>query len=145
MGHALVIGYGNPLRSDDGLGHRAAEMMQNGQCEVIAVHQLTPELAGEIALAERVAFVDASCATNGREAGKVSRQALKSETLPPSGLSHHVSPQSLLALAGRLYGHEPQAVLFTVEALSFDLGEKLTPPVEAALPELLQRVWDWVD
>lgn len=148
MKRKLVIGYGNPLRTDDSLGLRAAEWLQSllpkEQCEVIAVHQLTPELSEKIAQAESVAFIDASAASCGQEAGTIRQQKVNSQAAHATGLSHHVSPENLVLLAGSLYGCEPQAVLFTVEAASFDLGETLTPPVRAALPELVRQVRDWV-
>ena len=46
---ALIIGYGNPLRSDDGFGWHAgrllAQALAGQEAEVITCHQLTPELA----------------------------------------------------------------------------------------------------
>ena len=30
MSHTLIIGYGNPLRGDDGFGPRAAELLADG-------------------------------------------------------------------------------------------------------------------
>jgi len=45
----LVIGYGNTLRGDDGLGQRAAEALAQRALpdgvEVLSCHQLTIELA----------------------------------------------------------------------------------------------------
>jgi Ni,Fe-hydrogenase maturation factor len=59
----LVIGYGNTLRRDDGVGVRAAEMMaadaRFADVEVLTTYQLTPELSLDIATASLVVFVDA--------------------------------------------------------------------------------------
>jgi Ni,Fe-hydrogenase maturation factor len=59
----LVIGYGNTLRRDDGVGVRAAEMMAADarftDVEVLTAYQLTPELSLDIATASLVVFVDA--------------------------------------------------------------------------------------
>jgi hydrogenase maturation protease len=44
----LLIGYGNTLRNDDGVGVRIAEIIaeeNRPHVQVIATHQLTPELA----------------------------------------------------------------------------------------------------
>ena len=64
MARALIIGYGNPLRGDDGLGWRAAEQLAEiipqSEAEVIACHQLTPELAEPISRARLVIFIDMS-------------------------------------------------------------------------------------
>jgi hydrogenase maturation protease len=144
----LVIGYGNPLRMDDGLGLRAAEALEQalpaGQCEIIATHQLTPELCERIALASKVVFIDASAKTNGEQAGQIGQQSLQGKQVSTTSFAHKVSPESLLALSSSLFGSTPEAVLFSVEAASFDLGESLTPPVQAAMPELVQRIRDWL-
>ena len=60
---ALVLGYGNTLRRDDGVGVRAAELMaadpRFAGVEVLTAYQLTPELSLDIATASLVIFVDA--------------------------------------------------------------------------------------
>ena len=56
----LVIGIGNLLRGDDAVGPMLATRV-SGRC----VHQLTPELAAELAPLERVLFIDAWLAPAG--------------------------------------------------------------------------------
>ncbi|MFM7313194.1 MAG: hypothetical protein ACKO0M_08520 [Cyanobium sp.] len=58
---ALVIGIGNRLRGDDGVGFWLAERAEGLQLpvKVKAVHQLTPELVDDLAGAARVLFIDA--------------------------------------------------------------------------------------
>ena len=61
-GTILVIGYGNTLRSDDGVGPRVAMAVASREWpgfNAIAVQQLTPELAEPLAAAELAIFVDA--------------------------------------------------------------------------------------
>src|SRR5947208_15429626 len=58
----LVVGYGNELRGDDAAGPRIArEVAAWGlpQVRTLAAHQLTPELAAELAHADAAIFVDA--------------------------------------------------------------------------------------
>jgi hypothetical protein len=58
----LLIGWGNPLRGDDGVGQAiaaAVERWGQPQLEVVEAVQLTPELAPLLAAARRVLFVDA--------------------------------------------------------------------------------------
>src|SRR4051794_39172723 len=61
--HTLIIGIGNPLRSDDGLGWKVAEQLvqdlRPGQV-ILTVHQLTPELVQWMANANLVVLIDAS-------------------------------------------------------------------------------------
>jgi Ni,Fe-hydrogenase maturation factor len=49
----LIIAYGNPMRSDDGLAGRAADGLEGkyppSEVEMLRVHQLAPELARVLA------------------------------------------------------------------------------------------------
>ena len=68
-GDVLVIGYGNTLRTDDGVGRLAAERLADDPrldgVRVIGRHQLTPELALDVSQAALVVFVDASQSPSG--------------------------------------------------------------------------------
>jgi hydrogenase maturation protease len=131
---ALVIGYGDSLRSDDGAGPRIAELLAPAEnLAVLARHQLLPDLAADLKGRDVVVFVDAGTEL---EPGLVSaRRVTPSDAAEAAGLTHHCSPGALLRLADRLYGARPRAFLVTVGAVSFELGEELSPPVAAALPK----------
>ena len=147
MPHTLIIGYGNPLRGDDGVGPRAAELLADGGgvtppllpdgVQVLVCHQLTIELAPQIAEADRLILIDAR-ATG--EPGSIEQCILTPAIPHRSSLTHHIDAQGLLAAAEMLYGHAPETLLFTVSGGSFDCGETLTPAVAAALPELLAQI-----
>jgi hydrogenase maturation protease len=121
----LVIGYGNTLRSDDGVGVLVAKAV--AACNLpgvtsLAVHQLTPELADWLADAELAIFVDARLAEEGREIAISPLEPSSSQR--PTG---HISDTcALLALAQSLYGRSPRAWLITVPAVDLSLGEKLS-------------------
>ncbi|MEO8391518.1 MAG: hydrogenase maturation protease [Chloroflexota bacterium] len=59
----LIIGYGNPLRSDDAIGQQIAQAMKDrlnrSDVEVLLTYQLTPELIYSISEAQLVVFIDA--------------------------------------------------------------------------------------
>ena len=135
----LILGYGNPLRADDGFGwevvQRLAGIIDDPKVDVRAAHQLTPELAEPISRAGRVIFIDA--ARQGTP-GELSRQRIQPE--PAGALTHHVTPAALLALASELYGSAPQAELFSAAGVSFDYGLALSAPMEAALGAVCRRV-----
>ena len=65
MPRVLIIAYGNPLRSDDGVGWIVAEELRrrlaSPEVEVLQLQQLLPEVAESVSRAETVIFVDASC------------------------------------------------------------------------------------
>jgi hydrogenase maturation protease len=135
----LILGYGNPLRGDDGFGWRAAERLaglgRDADIEVRALQQLTPELAADVARAEQVIFIDAR---RGLPAGR-----LMEETLAPAAeasFTHRLEPAGLLAAARDLYGRAPRAVVYWVAGESFEYGERLSPGVGAALDLLCRKL-----
>ena len=56
MTQVLIVGYGNPLRCDDGLGWCAAEALSRSlpfpETEIVICHQLAPELADNLRYAD---------------------------------------------------------------------------------------------
>jgi Ni,Fe-hydrogenase maturation factor len=54
--------------------------------------------------------------------------------------SHHVGADEVLALARELVGAEPRAFALGIGVADLELGEGLSPPVEAALPRVLDVV-----
>jgi hydrogenase maturation protease len=144
MPRILIIGYGNTLLGDDGVGPRIAELLDqeyegDAQISVIACQQLTPELAPVITAAERLILIDAEA---GGQPGKIRRRELSPETTGGESLTHHMAPGGLLAMAELLYGRAPRTTLHTVFGGSFGPGEHLSPAVEAAVPILLAAVKD---
>ena len=141
MNKTLIIGYGNPLRSDDGFGWHCSSLLARefaGQdVQVITCQQLTPELAEPLSRCSRAVFIDADA--EGR-AGEVHYRTVRPQAPPSSAFTHECSPFGLLASAEKLYGHSPEAVIITVAAQSFAFGESLSPAVSEALPEVLNLV-----
>ena len=142
----LVIGYGNALRTDDGVGWHAARMLVGdprlGEAGVVAEHQLEPELAFDMSTAGLVILVDASTATPPGTV-TVRRLAEPAGVAPaagPGASSHHIDPELLLALARELYGAAPEAFVVSVGVAEMGPGESLTPPVGAALPAVADTV-----
>lgn len=138
----IVIGYGNPLRGDDGAGRLLADALKRSvgenRIEVRSVHQLTPELAEEISRAGLAVFLDASASG---VPGTWTCRAVGEPAGPPSGaFTHHCTPETLLSYSQRLYGAHPRAVLCTVAGAAFGIGEEMSEAVLAALPRLLSEL-----
>ena len=140
----LIIGYGNSLRSDDGLGWHVAQellrIMDSARVEIISCGQLTADLAEPISHAGTVLFIDAS--REGRH-GEIRCQRIIPASGPAS-LSHQLSPSGLLALARELYGTCPEGNLFSLRGQSFGYGESVSPAVADCLPGLLARIQEFV-
>jgi hydrogenase maturation protease len=145
MRSALVIGYGNPLRGDDAFGwhaaHRLVELADHESIHVLAVHQLTPELAEPVSKAERVIFIDAS---QQGEPGTWKCEEIGAEVGLANSLAHHFTPASLLTYARTIFKVIPRAQLIAFSAESFDCGEALTPRAEAALAEVSRHLLEQI-
>lgn len=152
MNGDLLIGWGNPLRGDDGVGQAIATAVERwGQpkLEVVEAVQLTPELAPLLAAARRVLFVDAAAGAAAVTGG------WRLEPVPPldpavttaawssQPLSHHASPGVLLMLAETLYGRRPPAWQLLVAAHACGFGSGLSPATKALLPGALAAVRGW--
>lgn len=138
----LVIGYGNPLRSDDGIGPRVAEAVRGWQhpdWRAIACHQLLPELAPELARTDLALFVDAVDAAD--EPG-VEMRPLRPEPGDRSQ-THHCDPASLLYLTRELYGASPTAYWLLVPGHCWDWGEQLSPRAEEGMAQCLWMLESW--
>ena len=122
----LVIGYGNPLRRDDGAGPEVArriEALGLPDVQVIEAHQLLPEHAEPLSRADRAIFVDATV-----EEGATSVEVRPIHPRADASLAAHASdPEALLAVALLLFDHTPDSWLVTIPGTNFSLGESLTP------------------
>ena len=133
----IVIGIGNELRGDDGIGPRVADAIPSRVgLETMTVHQLVPELAEKIHCARRVLFVDASlgdelCLT-------------QIESSEHHGLGHACSPASLLGWTKLAYAQEPESWLLSIPGSSFGFGEGPSSRTAAYLPEALARIESWL-
>ena len=139
----LVVGYGNTLRGDDGAGPYVARRLGEERPDVRAVqaHQLLPELSVDLADVDLAVFVDARA--DAPERGVVVEEV---RVAAGSSSSHHVSPETLLAMACALFGRAPLAYLVSLPAYSFEFSDGLTSSArsagDAAIPligELIAR------
>jgi len=131
----LVIAYGNPLRQDDGAGWRVAERVQQlarhaPHIQVLACHQLTPELADLLATARQAFFVDASL--EGAP-GFVDVRPIAPSPHASAFDIHCFGPADLLATTQALFDAQPSSFLVTITGQDFGYGEQLSAPVEDAL------------
>ena len=149
----LVIGIGNPLRRDDGVGWRlAAEwgLLQaaGDRAEILAVQQLLPELADSVARSSRVLFIDATVAGAVAEPGSGPwLQPLPISGSDPGSLtrSHSLDPPLLLALASQLYGRCPGAHRLLLEGRSTGHGTAFSAAMRRQLPAARALMRDWLN
>jgi hydrogenase maturation protease len=137
----LVLGYGNTLRSDDGFGPyvvRALRALESSRSlRLLEQPLLTVELVEELAQSELCVLLDAS--TTG-DVGTLRVRQIKPCDVEMSVMGHALSPTQLLALTAQLTGRSPVCWLMTARAVTFELGEQLSPVVAALVPLAIERV-----
>jgi hydrogenase maturation protease len=134
----LVIGYGNTLRSDDGVGPRVAQQIAAARLpgvQTLACALLTPELAEPVSRAGRVVFVDAAVDAPRQVQLRPLAPAVSSQVM-----AHAASPRTVLALARDVFGHAPPAWWLTIPAENLGIGEQLSPAAAAGLVAAVDRI-----
>jgi len=134
----LVIGYGNTLRRDDGVGPRVADAVKAlalPGVRALACPLLTPELADPISRARVAIFVDAAVDAP---------REVQLRKLTPAGssqiMAHAASPATVLALARDVFGHAPEAWWLTIPVEDLGLGEELSPMAQRGFEFAVQEV-----
>jgi hydrogenase maturation protease len=166
MDKVLIVGYGNRDREDDGvawhilskLAGQLALPEPSQQIEdldhiqswphLLCTLQLDPELAEVIARYDQVCFVDAHTGAYPEDIRfeQITRQ------LQTSPFTHHMTPQTCLALAEMLYGCAPLGIALSVRGHQFGFSNELsvatTEFAEAATEHLvhwlhsgIHRLW----
>jgi hydrogenase maturation protease len=154
----LVLGLGNPILRDDGVGWRVVEALSvplrslpwtqaragyedwlEFDCVSLGGLALMERMVGY----ERVVLVDAIQTASGA-AGTVYRLALDDLPTLHANAAHDATLKEALALGHRLGVALPasdEIAIIAVEAADvLDFGENLSPAVEAAVPEATQLV-----
>jgi hydrogenase maturation protease len=143
----LVVGLGNPILGDDGIGWKVAEKLQD-------TGKLPPHVdvvflaVGGISLMESLvgydkALIIDAITTNQAPVGTVGSFLLDDLSKPAAGhLSsvHDTSLQDAIQIGRDLDLHLPtEIIVISIEAMKiYDFSEELSPEVCAAIPEAMR-------
>jgi hydrogenase maturation protease len=141
----LILGLGNPLQGDDGVGCRVAQELEQYTLpdDVEVMDGGTPGV-GLLNLFEgrrRVIIVDA--AEMGKLPGEVVRFRPEEVTLTGSAQRfslHRSGVADALALARELGLALPDMTVFGVQPERVDWGEGLSPRVQAAVQQVIESI-----
>lgn len=134
----LVIGYGNTLRGDDGVGPRVAETIGKlclPGVRTLICALLTPELADPISRAESVIFVDAAV-----DAPKEVQWRKLEPKETSQLLAHAADPRTMLALSRDVFGRVPEAWWLTIPAEDLGFQEEFSPGVQRGFVEAVNTI-----
>jgi hydrogenase maturation protease len=142
----LVLGLGNPILSDDGVGiqvaHEVANQLNNPQVTVAETSAAGLSLLDSIVGYDKVIIIDAIQTKEGNT-GQIYRMGIEDFSLTKHFSSpHQVNLVTALELGKMLNLAMPQEItIFAVEAKDItNFSEKCTPKVEQAIPEVVKMV-----
>ena len=142
----LVLGLGNPILSDDGVGikvaHEVANQLDNPQVTVSETSAAGLSLLDSIVGYDKAIIIDAIQTEKG-QAGQVYRMRAEDFSLTKHLSSpHQINLATALELGKMLNLAMPQKItVFAVEAKDVtSFSERCTPEVEQAIPEVIKMV-----
>ena len=142
----LVLGIGNPILRDDGIGYHAAKAIERMDIEGVDANAVSTsglDIINFISGYDKVVVIDAIQTKNGK-VGRIYR--LKEEDISSTvndTSPHAVNIAAALSTARRLeYDKMPKEIIFfAVEVQEINtFGEEMTPEVKKALPKIVKLV-----
>lgn len=143
MNHTVVLGIGNLLLKDEGLGiHVASRMMEMHLPQNVEVVDGATAIWDVVSLADsadRLIIVDA--VRGGGAPGTIYRLSLDDiavDEKEPLSLHHIGLPQMLDVCS--LIGRKPLTVIIGVEPKEVDFALELSPEVEEKVPQIIELI-----
>ncbi|MFN8265421.1 MAG: hydrogenase maturation protease [Chitinophagaceae bacterium] len=137
----LLLGIGNPLRSDDGVGAficSQLEVVQQPGLVVQTTQQLQTEFIEEFLKYDRVLVIDASVTAN----------EVKIERVQASGTavasSHHMTLSLMAALSQQVYGKELYLYSCAIPVISFKMGNELSAVAIEQAEKAITVIREWL-
>ncbi|MGI0481543.1 hydrogenase maturation protease [Geminocystis sp. CENA526] len=143
MNSWLIIGYGNTLRNDDGVGQIIAQTIEKSSflnVKCIYQHQLTPELVENIKLFQNVIFIDASVESLKVDVINLPRFNINNY----AEYGHYCNPEYLLYLTKLIYNESPKSYLITIPIENIDLGENLSPLAKKGMEKAVKIITEMI-
>jgi hydrogenase maturation protease len=131
----LIIGIGNTLRNDDGIGAYIIKQIDKwNTCEVVTrtAQQIHLEMLDEFLLFEKIIIVDASEISIDYNLKKLS-----TSNTPTIASSHHVSLELIIQLTKIIYHQDINLFLCSLRGYNFEIGETLSTEILACVPKAL--------
>ncbi len=158
MARTLVIGLGNPLLGDDGVGWHVAEEVRQALREAPPPREdnrpssveVDCHVGGGLSLMERLVGYDRAIVidaiyTGQRSVGSVTCLPLEALPHPSAGhltSAHETNLWTALQVGRTMGAHLPaQVIVVAVESpYVYEFSQELTPPVAAAVPQAVRKV-----
>ena len=145
MKEVVVIGLGNPLMSDEGIGVRVVQALESGAVHPRAdfIDAGTSGMKALHAMAGRAKAILVDCAKMGAAPGTLRRfgpdQVASRKQLPGFSL-HEGDLLNAIELSRRIGECPAEVVIFGIEPERVEMGESLSPSLARRLGEYVKAV-----
>lgn len=140
----IIIGIGNEFRGDDAAGLLVMRRLKERPPAGVELREQNGEATALMATmdgADRVILVDA--VQSGAEAGTIHRYEASEQAMPAQFLrcsTHNFSVHDAIEMARALGKLPPQLTVYGIEGSLFEPGAELSPTVQTAIMEVVQRI-----
>ncbi len=138
----LLVGVGNTLKGDDGIGAYICSCISNMHLTavtVLTVHQPDTGLTDDMQNCDIIILADASVEGNGVSFTKINAGN-------PAGVtsSHYMNATLLLQMTKLLYLHEPELYVCSVTGYNFETGEQLSAKAKKNADKAVGIISMWI-
>ncbi len=137
-----ILGYGNPMRGDDGLGQACIRLLERDSLPGVELSekiQLLAEDAYEISAADTVIFVDASTITDAPFSFYEITPRYSS-----SFASGIIPAESVLALCMEFFNSDIRAYMLAIRGYYWEMREGLTDQAGKNLSDAYHFLSSWI-
>jgi hydrogenase maturation protease len=137
-----IIGIGNPMRADDGVGAFVCEILGEKKIDgltCIIKHQLDFGITEELISFDEVIFIDASIETTS-----ISLQELKGEDNCSPSFSHHLQASMVAKLAKELFDTHTRFYICSVGSNRFGMGAAISAKARHNAHAAVSLLTDWI-
>lgn len=137
----VIVGIGNTLRSDDGVGAYVCDKMEKLNLPgitTIIVQQLQVEMIEEMTHYDHVILVDATTSD------KLQFELLQENLQQTVSSSHHINASLVQTLSQKLYNKTISLYLCSIPASNFDTGDTLSIQTEKIAKEAIVHIKTWI-
>jgi len=139
----LVIGIGNPILRDDGVGVHVARRLQkelNNYKDIQERFTAGLEILDTVREYDRVIIVDAIKTKNG-EVGSIYRLTLDDLPTIHGTSPHDVSLSQAFEVGKKIIGKMPEVVIYAIEVDDVQtFGEECTEKVKESIPKVVKLI-----
>ena len=143
VGGAVILALGNAFRGDDAVGPEVANRLRRRRLAGVTIEQPGDAMAIIEACRDAKLAIVVDAAVSGSPPGTIHRRELGDQTVPKDLARcsiHGFGLAEALGLAETLGRLPARFLLYAIEGALFDHGSALSPEVDAAVDEVVQRV-----